>query len=93
MKLIDEEVIEAAFWHFDAERKRTGAERDAFKHHLRSVVQAHIASVCRLMEETTLYLTAYTTGFDPPGGMERARQIKRKVTAMGLLPLHEEPHP
>lgn len=35
----DEDRIEAAFWVFDAERKKTGAERDAFKHQLRPVLR------------------------------------------------------
>lgn len=30
-----EEKIEQAFWEFDAERKRSGAERDAFKRQMR----------------------------------------------------------
>lgn len=81
-ELLDEEVIEGAFWHFDAERKRTGAERDAFQHQIRSVVRAHMHSVLQALEETEIYLTAYTTGFDPPGGLPRARQLKRKLIDM-----------
>ena len=34
-----EEAIEAAFWAFDAERKRTGAERDAFKGQMRRLLR------------------------------------------------------
>lgn len=36
----EEEMIEAAFWEFDAERKRTGAERDAFKGWMRHALRA-----------------------------------------------------
>lgn len=32
---LDEEALEAAFWEFDTERRKTGAERDAFKHQVR----------------------------------------------------------
>ena len=77
---LDEEIIEAAFWHFDAERTRTGAERDAFKHQLREVVRAHLLSLLRTLEDTELYLAAYTTGFEPPGGMTRAHALKRRLT-------------
>ena len=31
MHRLDEDKIEAFFWKFDTERKRTGMERDAFK--------------------------------------------------------------
>lgn len=39
-----EERIERAFWEFDAERKRTGAERDAFKRQLRHLVRAYVTA-------------------------------------------------
>lgn len=48
---LDEEVIEAAFWHFDAERRRSGAERDAFKRQVRLVTEAHIRSVLRALTQ------------------------------------------
>ena len=32
---LDENALEAAYWAFDAERKRNGMERDAFKHQMR----------------------------------------------------------
>lgn len=37
---VTDEALEQAFWEFDAERKATGAERDAFKRQLRPVVLA-----------------------------------------------------
>lgn len=36
----DEEKLEAAYWHFDAERKKTGSERDSFKHAMRGFARA-----------------------------------------------------
>ena len=32
---LDEDALEAAYWAFDAERKRNGMERDEFKHQMR----------------------------------------------------------
>jgi hypothetical protein len=32
---LDEDALEAAYWAFDTERKRTGMERDAFKGQMR----------------------------------------------------------
>lgn len=32
-----EDAIEKAYWEFDTERKRTGAERDAFKRQMRKL--------------------------------------------------------
>ena len=32
---LDEEKLEDAYWAFDAERKKSGMERDAFKHQMR----------------------------------------------------------
>jgi len=32
---INEDALESAFWCFDAERKHSGMERDAFKHTMR----------------------------------------------------------
>src|SRR5262245_23999422 len=77
---IDEEVIAAAFTHFEAERTRTGAERDAFTQQLRAVVRAHLLSLVRTLEQVEVYLTAYTTGFEPPGGQQRAQVLKRALT-------------
>lgn len=39
MSEINEETIEAIYWEFDAERSRTGMERDAFKHKLRAALR------------------------------------------------------
>lgn len=79
MSLLDEDVIEGAFWHFDAERKRTGAERDAFKHQLRLVVRAHMGTVLKALERANISLTAYTTQHEPPGGLDRARIVKQDI--------------
>lgn len=43
MSEINEEMIEALYWEFDAERSRTGMERDAFKHRLRHVLRRDTA--------------------------------------------------
>lgn len=32
---LDEDALETAYWAFDTERKRSGMERDAFKHQMR----------------------------------------------------------
>lgn len=39
---IDEDELEAKFWEFDTERKRSGNERDAFKHAMRSFTRLHL---------------------------------------------------
>ena len=41
---LNEDAIESAFWAFDTERKKTGAERDAFKHKARSLMRLAIRS-------------------------------------------------
>lgn len=41
---IDEDAVEAAFWSFDTERKRSGAERDAFKGWMRRALRHRLGS-------------------------------------------------
>lgn len=36
---VDEDTIEKAYWDFDAERKKTGMERDSFKHQMRMAIR------------------------------------------------------
>ena len=45
-----EGIIEDAFWRFDAERKATGAERDAFKRQLRGVMVACMSGASLAIE-------------------------------------------
>lgn len=78
-ELLDEETLEAAFWAFDEVRRRTGAERDAFKQQVRRLLVGHLTAYCRLLEDCEIYLVATTTQHAPPGGMERARRVKQDV--------------
>ncbi len=55
-----EAQIEQAFWDFDAERKRTGAERDAFKNNVRLLVmraQQHSRQPCVMCDNNDGHLT------------------------------------
>jgi hypothetical protein len=81
--MIDEDALEAAFWSFDDERTRTGAERDAFKHKVRALLRAHMSPLLAALEETDLYVTAYRTSHEPPGGWERAIRVGKRN--LGLL--------
>ena len=41
---VDEDALEAAFWSYDAQRKSTGADRDAFKMAVRGLMRDHATS-------------------------------------------------
>ena len=76
---IDEDALEEAYWLFDEERRRTGAERDAFKHKVRTLIRTHLFPLMEALESAEVYLVAVTTDHTPPGGKERAYQVKRKI--------------
>lgn len=77
--MIDEEGLEKAYWEFIDERARTGAERDAFKHKVRVFLRNHQRRLCALLDRSEIYLVAYTTNHEPPGGLERARAFRREM--------------
>lgn len=77
--MLDEDAIEHAFWDVVAERARTGAERDAFKHAVRALLWKHLQPLYQGLETSMLYLTAYKTGFEPPGGFARAHRIAKDL--------------
>lgn len=79
--MITEDALEAAFWAFDEERQRTGAERDAFTQTVRGLLRDHLTPLLALLDETDRYVTAAVTGFDPPGGQDRARHAQRAILA------------
>jgi hypothetical protein len=74
----EETALEAAFWAFDDERTRTGAEREAFTHQVRALLRAQMSTLLAALEETDLYVTAYRTRHEPPGGWERAARVGRR---------------
>lgn len=79
MSMIDEAALEAAFWAFDEERRRTGAERDAFKHTARALLRAHMQQVRTLLTDAEMYVRAYKTGFDAPKGKDGASRCLREI--------------
>jgi hypothetical protein len=77
--MIDEGRLEEAFWEFDYNRKISGAERDAFKQKARGLLQYHLHPLYALLARAEIYLVAYTTQHEPPGGMEQAHLIKKEM--------------
>lgn len=46
----EEERLEGLYWSFDAERKQSGMERDAFKGHLRRVIRETRAAAAEVVK-------------------------------------------
>jgi len=76
---LDEDALELAFWTFDEERRRSGAERDAFKHQMRQYTRNHMARLEELLAEAEIYVRAYKTQHDAPKGIEGASRFLRKL--------------
>jgi len=79
---IQEDALEQAFWAFDTERVRTGAERDAFKHQGRLLLRQHMRPLQELLEEADIYLLATVSGFAPPQRQGGVRAVRRRILTM-----------
>ena len=73
----DEDDIEAAYWAFDAERNKTGVERDAFKGQLRRLLRTTKAELLKQVEQrqvladknekvVRMVRALWTSGYDGP---------------------------
>lgn len=85
---LDEDVLEAAFWNFDAEYKRTGALHDAFKHQMRSVIRAHLAAYVQTLTDAEDYVRAYKCQCNAIEGIPGASRCLRRIT--DLLRVYQE---
>jgi hypothetical protein len=79
---IQEDAVEQAFWDFDADRVRTGAERDAFKHQARRLLRQHMRPLQALLAETDIYLLAMVSGFDPPVRQGGVRAVRHQILTL-----------
>lgn len=76
---MNEDLLEQAYSNFDAERQRTGAERDAFKHQMRKFAREETAAFLLLLQQAELYVRAYMANLETPEGKGGASRTLRTI--------------